>query len=275
MRSLLAALLCAGAAQASGQAARQSMAAAPRVAVTIISDEAKVRVIGADQAQVDVAGAEISMRGSPEAITISGGDASGLRVVVPSDARVNVHSGSGSVVVSSVTGTVRIDTRDGAIEVGDVPRSIMAVSSSGAISINGGGIDGTRIENGSGRVTAHIARGGLNIESSSGTVSVTGLLTNARVFSVSGVITVQGTVAPGGALEVESALATITLYLPATMSAHYELQSTNHSIEAAFGPPAPRRRSPDTPLRHGFQIGNGAAVVRATSIGGSVILEQQ
>jgi DUF4097 and DUF4098 domain-containing protein YvlB len=117
----------------------------------------------------------------------------------------------------------------------------------------------------------------LRIECVSGEVSVetTAALRRAVIETVSGNVELSGALGSGARLSVESVNGTVTLRLPATTSADFEISTFNGSIKNDFGPPA-KKASKYLPARElSFSMGDGDARVTVEAFNGSVRLVER
>jgi DUF4097 and DUF4098 domain-containing protein YvlB len=245
--------------------------------VTLTNTSGSIHVTVCERNEVSVfgprsLGRSLEIDTEPHHIQLKMVDGSELKVCVPRRAKLRAHSGSGSVHVEGVEGTVDIESASGSLQVEGRPRSIHATGFSGGVTILGGGIEVTRAESVSGTVMVTRASGLVEAKSSSGGVSVKGDVRDAQLFSVSGTVAFDGTVANNGRLSAESSSGSVELILPRHTSAEYELSTISADIDNDFGPPATRTRN-GAGISVRFSVGGGGARIKGNSVSGSVILQ--
>ena len=197
-----------------------------------------------------------------------------LDVCVPRNAQLRAHSGSGSIRVEGVSGTVDVESGSGSVQVEGRPRTIHAMAFSGDVTILGGGSEVTRAESISGSVVITRAGGTVEAKSGSGNVNVKGEVREAELFAVSGNAVFDGILANGGRLSAESSSGSVDITLPRNTSAEYELSTLSGDIDNDFGPPATRTRGgPGLTLR--FTVGDGGARIKGHTLSGSVRVQDR
>jgi DUF4097 and DUF4098 domain-containing protein YvlB len=247
--------------------------------VTIRNTSGSIRVIAWDRDEVSVYGGRTVIRdleidATPKHVQLKMEAGHELHVRVPRRAQLRAYSGSGTVTVQGVEGSVDIESASGSLEVEGQPRSIHATGFSGGVTIRGGGTEVTRAESVSGTVIITKAAGIVVAKSSSGGIDVRGDVKEAELFTVSGSVVFDGNVASGGRLSAESSSGGVELTLPHNMSAEYELSTISADIENDFGPAATKSRSgAGVALR--FRVGNGGARIKGISVSGSIRLHDR
>ncbi len=81
-----------------------------------------------------------------------------LRVRVPKELTANVHTGDGSIKLSGLRGSLRVDTGDGSVQGDDLDGTLDARSGDGSIHVRGR-FDGLQIRTSDGSVDAQAASG--------------------------------------------------------------------------------------------------------------------
>lgn len=151
-------------------------------------------------------------------------------ITVPPQTTVVASTGSGSILVSGVSGEVRADTGSGRIEVTDTGASVRANTGSGVIVANGvhGGLTAST---GSGSVRASLtAAGNVDISTGSGSVEVSGVKGALRIHTGSGRITADGE--PTGRWDLNASSGSIALRLPPQAAFDLYAHTSSGSISA-------------------------------------------
>jgi hypothetical protein len=251
----------------------------PDVSVTISNITGSIVVRACERNEVIVYGGrsvarDLDIDVTPKHVKLEMIQGHDLTLCVPRRAKLRARSTSGSVSVSGVEGTVDVESASGSLLIEGRPRTIHAMGFSGDVTINGGGVEVTRAESVSGSVSVSRASGVVDAKSSSGGVTVRGDVREAQLFSVSGTVQFNGSVANGGRLSAESSSGSVGLTLPRNMSADYEMSTISADIENDFGPSATKTRNGvGVTLR--FNVGNGGARIKASSVSGSIILKDR
>jgi hypothetical protein len=202
-------------------------------------------------------------------------------VTVPPQTSVNARTGSGSIDIGDVGGTVDASTGSGSITVGRVAGAVVAGTGSGSITITGAGSLKARTGSGSIRASAvagaasassgsgsvHVAQSGkgdVDISSSSGEVVVSGVNGAARVSASSGSIEVEGR--PAGPWDVHSSSGGVMLRIPA--DAQFDLDARVSSGRIQTTHPVTMTGTIDKQRLQGKVRGGGPLVSIRTSSGG-------
>jgi DUF4097 and DUF4098 domain-containing protein YvlB len=245
--------------------------------IVIENTSGSITVTAWDRNAVAVMGSRSALRdleaeGGPNQVQLKMQRGHGLDVRVPRGAQLRATSGSGSVRVEGVEGSVDVESGSGSLHIEGTPRSIHAQGFSGGVTVLGGGTEVTRAESVSGTVIVTRASGIVEAKSSSGGVSVKGNVREANLFSVSGSVMFDGTVVHNGRLSAESSSGSVELTLPRNTPAEYDLSTISADIDNDFGPrPARKRGGGGVSLQ--FTVGNGGARIKAASVSGSVLLQ--
>ena len=175
-------------------------------------------------------------------------------LIVPANTRLRSRTGSGSVDIESIEGSIEARTGSGRINLGRIGGAVTAETGSGSIEVLGAG-QGLDARTGSGAVEArdvsglvgaHTGSGRIRIafngpgdgdfSTGSGGITVVGLRGRMRAHAGSGTIQIDGQ--PTGDWSVDSGSGGINLRLPATAAFDLNARSssggihTNHPIEA-------------------------------------------
>jgi GWxTD domain-containing protein len=183
-----------------------------------------------------VLGAPLQLSGSDELTTVrvSQGHAN-LTVFVPMNSRVEIRGDSLDVVVSDMTGILRVQTVQGAVRVSDEPREVQVDTRSGSVNLT---VTGSRVNVSSmqGQVVLKLKQTDANVSTVSGDVDVDGELITGQFKSVSGTMSVR---ASASRVNVSSGNGAVTLNLKggeadvSTMSGHISAQG-NRFVRGMF-----------------------------------------
>jgi DUF4097 and DUF4098 domain-containing protein YvlB len=123
----------------------------------------------------------------------------------------------------------------------------------------------------SGSITVDLATGRLEAESVSGAIRVeNGSLEGASFETVSGDISYAGDIVGRGSYEIESMSGGVTLLVPPSVSAEFDITTFSGNIDNDIGPEA-ERASKYTPEKElSFSTGSGGATVSIESFSGSI-----
>ena len=169
-------------------------------------------------------------------------------VTVPVRTTVKANTGSGSVEVGDLAGSVDAHSGSGEITVGRVGGLVVARTGSGSIEVSGG--TGLEAHAGSGSIRAtdiagplkassgsgsvHVAQSGkgeVEVSSSSGDVVVRGLNGAARISASSGSVEVDGR--PAGPWDIHSSSGGVTLRLPGDAAFDLNASAGSGSIDSS------------------------------------------
>jgi hypothetical protein len=175
-------------------------------------------------------------------------------LIVPANTRLRSRTGSGSVDIDSIDGSLEARTGSGRISLGRIGGPVIAETGSGSIEVLGAGA-GLDVRTGSGSVEArdvsgpvdaHTGSGRIRVAFSgpgdgdfstgSGGITIVGLRGRMRAHAGSGTIQVEGQ--PTGDWSADSGSGGINLRLPADAAFDLNARSssggihTNHPIEA-------------------------------------------
>jgi DUF4097 and DUF4098 domain-containing protein YvlB len=154
-----------------------------------------------------------------------------LEIVTPAGTRLDAHSGSGSLDVRGLEGTVTARSGSGNVEIYDVSAGVMAETGSGGVSIQGvtGSIDA---DTGSGSVSIRESRGDIRAHTGSGGIDVSGASGQARLDTGSGGIDYEGR--PEGDCRFETGSGSVRLRLPADLRATVDLRTGSGSVRVDY-----------------------------------------
>jgi len=257
---LVATLATASAAQTEIERRR---AAVPKGAVSIENDFGSITVRAWERNEVLVKGmlaagaAGLSFEGEKAKTSISvevpeqwlhaaGEDAavrSTLEVFVPVGAKLSLESVNAPIVVSGVAGTVEVRTVNGSVRI-DAPASEVEVETmTGTVDVRARAAP-MSIHSISGAVRLEGATGEVKVETVSGNVTVKGAEISAlEVETTTGEVEVHGSLARRGEIGIETFSSPVSLFLPVTAKATFDLQTFAGEIHSRFcaGTPLSRR----------------------------------
>ena len=257
------------------QESTRTVSAAANARVEVDNPSGSTTVIGWDRNEVQVSArgphaSQVEITSNTRRVEIEAPHGAPVTVYVPKGAILNVEAAGGPVRIQGVTNSIEVEAGGGSVWIEAVARSIVVASFAGSVQIRGGGTEVTRVESASGSVLVTQARGVVDVSSTSGSVSLAGQVRDAKLFSVSGSVSFSGAIESGGRLSAETSNGTVSIKLPASTPATYDLSTVNGSIHNAFGPrPDPRAGRPRD-LR--FTVQGGGARIKASSVNGSVML---
>lgn len=264
---------------------RRSVAA--DVEITIENVSGDVTVSAWDRSEVHVTGTlgkgaeEFVMEGDEQRLEIRvelpeharNVKKSPLEIRVPVGAELEISVISGDVGVDGVRGVIVIETISGDIEAEGRCEEIEASTASGDITllVETDHAEATAI---SGDIELRGVRGDVEAETVSGDIHVIGsVFKRFKASSVSGDLYFEGDLEGDGVYRFECHSGDITLVLPESVDADFDISTFNGDISNAFGPQAHRtsKYAPGSELD--FRQGNGSASVRAETFSGDIDLE--
>jgi DUF4097 and DUF4098 domain-containing protein YvlB len=194
---------------------------------------------------------------------------------VPQGVRLILESTSGDIQARDVNGPADIQTTSGDISLRGASGHIEISTTSGDIEASGlrGDIELSAV---SGEFEIQDIEGTVRVE----TVSSDIVLRNVRVReataeTVSGEIIFDGTVARDGRYDFRSHSGTVTVRVPANVSARFEVETYSGELDSVFPITLmPGQRTRNRPRRFEFSVGGGEARIVAETFSGDIILER-
>jgi Toastrack DUF4097 len=202
-------------------------------------------------------------------------DDSDLVIQVPKSSRITVGTVSadieatgvnGTANLKSVSGSVRLDSRDSDISASSVSGDVDVAGSATNAHINAHGI--------SNEVRVSGVDGDLQAESISGTVKVFGnnRLSRAQLSSTSGNVEFLAELTKGGSYTFNSTSGNVKVSFPKTPDARFDISTFSGNIDNSFGP-KPQHVSEYSPGEElHFTSGAGNAQVNARTLSGNIDL---
>ena len=270
----------------------RTIAVDPNVIVEIDNVAGSIRVSGWDRNEVHITG---SMGDDVESVDISEGpgrvtievdvpDGRGrrwrgsndievrLEVQMPSGGELEASGVSAGIRVEGVHGRLELDSVSGSVEARSDSEEIDAESVSGSVRIYGSGSTRVDAESVSGSVVVEGAAEEVSVSTVSGRIEVEASeVSRCDLESVSGSISFDGAIAPNARFEVSSHSGNITLTLPSSTSADFDLSTFSGEVESDFEMQIRSGRfTPGKDMR--FTTGAGGARVRIETFSGNVRL---
>lgn len=205
-----------------------------------------------------------------------GGVSVEYRVRVPIGTEVEVSSVSGDVEVTGVDGETSVNSVSGDVRVGDAGHLVRAKSVSGGVEVERvRSNEDLEISSVSGDVVmVDVEAEELDVASVSGDVDMDEVWCEEGEFdSVSGEIRYTGRIAPGGRYEFKSHSGDVVITLGGEVGFELDASTFSGDIESDFE----MRLSSDGRERSSVSgiVGDGSAVIEATTFSGDVILRRR
>jgi DUF4097 and DUF4098 domain-containing protein YvlB len=273
---------------AAQQKVERRFAVAQDVSIRITNTAGVIRVIGWERDSIVVIGAlapgasffgggkgafaKLGVERMDETVA---GPGSTLEIRVPRGARVSVRSVTAGIEATGLTGELQATSVSGSIKAGGGLKLLMAETMDGDLEV-GGPIEITRITGGRGTVTLRDTRGDVLATTVGGPITATGArITRAHLETVSGAITYEGGVDGRGTLEAVTHAGDVTLRLPATIPAEFELQTFEGTIETTLFPKGNVQHQPRDGSPWTFATAGGGAQVTVRSFKGAIRVLKQ
>ncbi len=285
--------MCLSAMALGGEKVDMKMDADPSGEVVIDVVRGDVKVVGWDQAVVQVQGErdekseEFVFERDGRLIRIadelksrsSGGDESGthLTIQVPRNSSVEMETVSANQDVSGINGMVRLDAVSGSIHAAGLGRNANLASVSGDITLNGG-IGELRLDSVSGNVKAEINAQRLQVESVSGDVEINndGVLQRLDASTVSGNLVIHTALAADAEADLESVSGDVDLVLRGELNVRFNLETgPGGDIENEMTDARPERERYTSAESLELRLGQGGADVDASVVSGRITIDKE
>lgn len=201
-------------------------------------------------------------------------EGSELEIMVPAGSRLEVETLSADITSSGVTGDLRLNSLSGNIEVNGTVPDLFAKTLSGDITINDrqGSVN---VHTLSGTIVVGEAVGTVDAYSVSGDINITGRsVEEVEINTTSGDVRYRGALATGAMVVVENFSGEVTLMLPASISADFDISTFSGDIKNELGPQAERRSRYGPGKDLTFVTGDGDVRVRVKTFSGDVSIEK-
>jgi hypothetical protein len=244
------------------QKVSRAIGIAPDASIRITNSAGIIRITGWDQDSLAVigslpAGASFFFGGKGQVAKLGverrdetvAGPGAVLEIRVPRGAKVYVKSVSAAIEASGLSGELEAVSVGGGIRVDANLKLLVAESMEGNLDVRGAN-EVTRLKGGNGTITVIGPEGDVLATSVGGPITISaGAVTRAHLETVSGAIGYDGVMSPRGTLEAVTHSGDVTLRLPIDISAEFELESFDGTIDAGFlaksaGPLKPSKGKP-------------------------------
>jgi len=199
-----------------------------------------------------------------------------FNITVPAQARVSLHSISGSLSVRDVAGAISVDSISGNIKLANTGRIATAKTISGNVEVLDTTVDGTLTASSiSGTVAMRKIRArGLNLSTVSGNIEVEDV-DSERVDgqSVSGDVMYSGGFEPNGRYEFTSHSGSVKLAIDGKTGFQIEATSFSGGIRTDFPLTLEGGQRGNKSIRGRY--GNGSAILDLTSFSGSIVITKR
>lgn len=273
-----------------GPAVNQTLKAAPNASVRINNVAGSITVQGWNNNRVQVTGTltggvTLDFHGSGNYLEVravypnhSGNHVeANLTIHVPIASRLTVNTVSADIEASSLSnGRAHLESVSGDIKLDSRDRDIEAKSVSGDVSITGSAAGAQILGHSiSGEVKISGVDGDLQAESISGTVHVSGnnRMDHARLTTTSGNVDFSAALAKSGNYSFNSTSGNLSLTFPKTPDARFDIYTFSGDIDNNFGPKAQRTSKYGPGKELHFVSGAGDAQVTAHTLSGNITLQ--
>jgi hypothetical protein len=204
--------------------------------------------------------------------TASGTPSGKLELRVPAAARVWAKSGSATIDVEGVTGSLDLNIIGGAVHVNGNPHDLTVESMDGTVTVDGSP-SWLRLKTATGDIVVAGGSDDAGLTTVSGAIRVaSGVFERARLQSITGAIDFGSDLAPHGSLDVDTHSGAIDIRMPRKTPADYDVATISGSIENALTSRAaiPGREGRGQEI--GFTTGLSGARVYIRSFKGNIRL---
>ncbi len=266
-----------------------SRAASADATVQLENLAGSVKIVGWSKHSVQVTG---TLSNSEESLEVNGDkdnleikvvypdsniDHAGANLVVhaPRNAVIQATTVSADISATGLTGTLRLKSVSGAVDVACKSADISAQSVSGRVEVNGSAADAhVEIDSVSGNAHASNVTGELRAQSVSGDVSVNGgRLSRATLNTTSGRSEFKASLLAKGNYKFNTVSGKIVIDLPSKPDAEFDITTFAGSIHNNFGPKPEKASQYTSSMKLHFTSGKGGAYVSANSMGGEIVLK--
>jgi hypothetical protein len=154
-----------------------------------------------------------------------------IEIVTPTDTRLDLHTGSGSVDVVGIHGGVVVDTGSGSVTARDLGGVTELHTGSGSVEVRD--VDGgLQVDSGSGSLSLFNVVGEIDAVTGSGSIDVRGAQGSVHLDTGSGSLDYEGI--PQGGCRFETGTGSIVLRLPSDLDADVELETGSGTVDVRF-----------------------------------------
>lgn len=207
--------------------------------------------------------------------TASGAPSGTLDLRVPSGARVWAKSGSATIEVEGVSGSLDLNIIGGSVHVTGNPHDLTIESMDGAVTVDGSPA-WLRLKTASGDIVLNGGCEDAGLTTVSGTIRVTkGVFERARVESVTGAVDFAGDVARGGTLDIDTHSGAIDLRVPSTIAADFDVASVAGAIENSLTKRRAIAGREGRGQEIGFSLGGGGSRIYIRSFKATIRIQSR
>jgi len=198
-----------------------------------------------------------------------------LEISVPQGSAIRVDGVNVEVRVANVDGDLELATVNGGVNVSGQPEEVRVTTVNGAIALNTGS-KSTRLEAVNGSIEVNGGKGELEASCVNGRIEVLdGNFDEATCSTVSGDTFWRAGLDSRGSLNLETHSGTITLELPRSTSAEFNVTTFSGNITNALGPAARRTGEYGPGYQLNFELGSGSASIDISSFSGDVNIKSK
>ena len=202
----------------------------------------------------------------------SKGISSDIVVRIPEASSIDVSAVSADILVEGVLGEQSLHTVSGDVDTQVAAADVKVASVSGDVEVEGDGKDTvTHAGTVSGDVVLHGLSGEIGAEAVSGDITVSeGSYDRAALETVNGGLTFLAELRPGGRLDAGSVNGEVEIEFSGKVSAEFDIESFNGSIESCFGPDPVRTSKYAPGWELVFTEGDGDGNVNVSTLNGDI-----
>lgn len=196
-----------------------------------------------------------------------------LDIYVPRSSWLEIESTNAPITSSGTTGSISIETVNGAVKVEGGGREVELKSLTGDVEYVGSAAGiGAETVSGGVRIEAQTAK--VQVRTVKGPVTVRGkTLSEVSVETTAGNVTVEAGIAPEGSWGIETFSGSVSLVFPGAASGHFRCKTAEGQITSNVGP-KPRRTERFQPFRVlEFRAGSGEAEIEIETYSGAINLK--
>jgi DUF4097 and DUF4098 domain-containing protein YvlB len=195
-----------------------------------------------------------------------------LEVSVPKGSDVRVEGVNLEIAVGGVAGELELQSVNGGVIANGQPEEIHISTVNGTITLNAAARK-THVEAVNGSVEVTGGKGELEASCVNGRIEVReGTFEEASCSTVSGDRFWSAGLAPRASLALESHSGSVTLELPRSTSAEFDVSTFSGKIENGLGPSAKRSSEYGPGYQLHFDLGSGSSNINVSSFSGNVTI---
>jgi DUF4097 and DUF4098 domain-containing protein YvlB len=195
-----------------------------------------------------------------------------LEISVPEGSAVRVDGVNIEIGVGGVNGELELQSVNGSVTVSGEPDEVKVSTVNGTITLNTGARK-THLETVNGSIEVTGGKGELEAACVNGHIEVRdGTFDEASCSTVSGDTVWRATLASRSSLSLETHSGSITLELPRSTSAEFDVTTFSGKIANGLGPEAKRSSEYGPGYELHFDLGSGASKIDVSSFSGDVTI---